>query len=72
MRAYVFGLAAAFAIAVGLQTASASPSLPDGAALASALPVMLAAHHHCGQGYRWVPAGYAKHGKYRPAHCAPV
>ena len=72
MRAYVFGLAAAFAIGIGLQTASASPSLPDGAALASSPTSVLVAHHHCGQGQRWIPAGYAKHGKYRPGHCAPT
>jgi len=25
----------------------------------------------CGAGWRWDDAGYAKHGKWRPAHCAP-
>ena len=71
MRTYVFGLAAAFAIVAALQTASAGPSAPSGAALASA-PAVVLVKHHCGQGYRWVPAGYAKHGKYRGAHCAPA
>ena len=71
MRAYMFGLVGAFAIAAALQTASAAPSAPSGAALASA-PTVVPVAHHCGQGYRWVPAGYAKHGKYRAAHCAPV
>jgi hypothetical protein len=26
----------------------------------------------CGPGWRWEDAGYAKHGKWRPAHCAPL
>jgi hypothetical protein len=25
----------------------------------------------CGPGWYWEQAGYAKHGKWRPAHCAP-
>jgi hypothetical protein len=25
----------------------------------------------CPPGYYWEPDGYAPHGKYRPAHCAP-
>ena len=25
----------------------------------------------CGPGWRWEDAGYAKHGMWRPAHCAP-
>ena len=29
------------------------------------------ATHNCGKGQHWVPAGYAKHGKYRAGHCAP-
>jgi hypothetical protein len=72
MRGYRFGLAGAFAIAIALQTASAAPSLPSGAALASSPTSVLVAHHHCGKGQRWVAAGYAKHGKYRPGHCAPA
>jgi hypothetical protein len=29
------------------------------------------ASHKCPKGQYWVPAGYAKHGKYRAGHCAP-
>jgi hypothetical protein len=25
----------------------------------------------CPPGYYWEPEGYARHGKFRPAHCAP-
>jgi hypothetical protein len=25
----------------------------------------------CGPGWYWQEAGYAKHGKWRPAHCTP-
>jgi hypothetical protein len=25
----------------------------------------------CPRGYRYVPAGYARHGKWRPAQCLP-
>jgi hypothetical protein len=70
MRAYLLGCTVALGLAVSIQTASARPSLPNGAALAPPPATMLAAHHHCGQGQRWVPAGYAKHGKYRVGHCA--
>jgi hypothetical protein len=28
--------------------------------------------HHCGKGRHWIPAGYAKGGKYRAGHCAPA
>lgn len=72
MRAHLLGLIIAFAIAAGIQTASAAPSLPSGATLAPASTSMLVAHHHCGKGRRWVPAGYATRGKYRPGHCAPA
>ena len=74
MRAYLLGCAVALGLAVSIQTASALPSLPNGAALAptpTTPTAMLAAHHHCGQGQRWVPAGYAEHGKYRAGHCSP-
>lgn len=72
MRAFMLGFTGALAIAVGLQTATAAPSPVRGAALASTPTVLPVAHHHCGQGQRWVPAGYAKKGKYRAGHCAPA
>jgi hypothetical protein len=31
----------------------------------------VSADDRCGPGMRWVEAGYAKRGKWRPAHCGP-
>lgn len=71
MRAYLFGVIGALAFSVGLQTADAAPSVPNSSTLASP-PAVLLVKHHCGKGQRWIPAGYAAKGKYRPGHCAPV
>ena len=71
MRAHLVGLICSLAFAVGLQTANATPSLPNGFTLASP-PTAMPVAHHCGKGQRWVAAGYAARGKYRPGHCAPV
>lgn len=71
MRASLLGFVGALAFAIGVQTAGAAPSVPNGVTLASprtAVPVA----HHCGKGQRWIPAGYAARGKYRPGHCAPA
>lgn len=70
MRAFLVGSIIALGLAAGLQTADAAPWPPTGnTALApKSVPV---ASHNCGKGQRWVPAGYAKHGKYRAGHCAP-
>ena len=71
MRTHLLGFIGALAFLFGLQTADAAPSVPNGSTLASPPPV-LPVKHHCGKGQRWIPAGYAARGKYRPGHCAPV
>jgi hypothetical protein len=65
---------AALAITLPL---GAVPAQPAGAASAqwgrqSAItaPRGKSAAYVCPNGYYWVPAGYAKHGKFRPAHCS--
>jgi hypothetical protein len=71
MRTSLLGCLVALGLAAGLQTAGAAPSLSSSAAagfISRSLPI---AHHKCGKGQYWVAAGYAKHGKYRAAHCAP-
>ena len=69
MRAFVVGSIIAFGLAAGLQTAGAVPWPTSNTAPAPKnVPV---ATHNCGKGQHWVPAGYAKHGKYRAGHCAP-
>lgn len=71
MRILALGLLSALCFAMVLPSAGATPAGPSSALVAPAarsLPVA----HHCGQGQRWVPAGYAKHGKYRAGHCAPA
>jgi hypothetical protein len=59
MLATIFGTAA-----------SAAPILPHRhtAALVAALVLVDA---RCGQGWHYVPAGYARHGKWRDGHCSP-
>src|SRR6516162_5180212 len=71
MRTHLLGFIGALAFLVGLQTADAAPFVPNGSTLASP-PTVLPVKHHCGKGQRWIPAGYAAKGKYRPGHCAPV
>jgi len=71
MRTHLLGFIGALAFLVALQTADAAPSVPNGSTLALT-PTVLPVKHHCGKGQRWIPAGYAAKGKYRPGHCAPV
>lgn len=72
MRAYLIGFIGVFGLALGFQSAAAAPSLPTRIAVAPISGIVLVASHNCGKGQRWVPAGYAKHGKYRAGHCAPA
>jgi hypothetical protein len=69
MRAFLLGFIIVFGLAAGA-TAGAAPLPPSGpeGPVARTVP---AASHQCGKGQRWVPSGYAKHGKYRVGHCAP-
>jgi hypothetical protein len=71
MRIFLGGFIVAVGLAAGLQAACGAPSLSssvNAGPISRSVPV---AHHKCGKGQYWVPAGYAKHGKYRAAHCAP-
>ena len=72
MRASVLAFVGAVGIAVSLQAAAAVPSVPSSAAAKPIIKGVPVASHNCGKGQRWVPAGYAKHGKYRVGHCAPA
>jgi hypothetical protein len=72
MRAYVIGFISTLGLALSIQTAGATPSPPTTNTVAPVSHRLLAATHNCGKGQRWIPAGYAKHGKYRAGHCAPV
>lgn len=71
MRAYVLSFIGAFWLAASIQ-AAAIPPVPGSTMIAVASTSIPAASHKCGNGQRWVPAGYAKHGKYRAGHCAPA
>ena len=71
MRSFALGLIATFAFAAGLQDARATLSLRNSDPATHVSQNLVLAKHHCGKGQYWVPAGYAKHGKYRAAHCAP-
>lgn len=71
MRSFTLGLVAALALAAGLQDAGATPTLRNSDWTAHVSQSLVLVKHHCGNGQHWVPAGYAQHGKYRAAHCAP-
>ena len=70
MRSFALGVVAALAVA-GLQGAGAAPSLRNNDSAAHVSQSLVLVKHHCGKGQRWVPAGYAKKGRYQAAHCAP-
>jgi hypothetical protein len=74
MRIFTFAAGCAFALGLAacLQASAATVTLRGDAAIGSPSQNVFVASHKCGQGQRWVPAGYAKHGKYRPGHCAPA
>jgi hypothetical protein len=72
MRALLLGLVSALSLAAGSPAVDAATFGTIGANPATnswSLPA--ASSHKCGKGQHWVPAGYAKHGKYRTGHCAP-
>ncbi len=72
MRTSLLGCLVVLGLAAGVHAASGAPSLSssvDAGSISTSVPV---AHHKCGKGQYWVPSGYAKHGKYRAAHCAPI
>jgi hypothetical protein len=71
MRALALGLIAAFAVATGLQTAGAVP-IPRGDTTGLYGSPVVPVAHKCPKGQRWIPAGYARKGKYRAGHCAPA
>ena len=71
MRGSALGLVAILVLAAGLKDAAATPSPRNSDPAAHASQNLVLAKHHCGKGQYWVAAGYAKHGKYRAAHCAP-
>jgi hypothetical protein len=72
MRAYVIGFISACGLAISVQTAETAPLSPAGRTVAPVTNNLPAATHNCGKGQRWVPGGYARHGKYRAGHCAPA
>lgn len=63
MLTIILGVVAAASVA------GAAPSLPSRSAVApaaAAVPI----DTRCGRGWHWVPAGYAKHAKWREGHCS--
>jgi len=69
MRVLLLILVGSLGTVAVLDRAGATPLSASSPILA---PIsMPAASHNCGTRQRWVPAGYAKHGKYRAGHCAP-
>ena len=71
MRSVALGLLSALSLAVAFSTAGATISGPVRTPTATVTTIVPVASHKCAKGQYWVPAGYAKHGKYRAGHCAP-
>ena len=57
-------------VAASSAAAGAGPPLPRRAA-AAPVAAIVPVDGRCGRGWHWVPAGYAKHGKWRDGHCSP-
>src|SRR5437667_8777463 len=71
MRIFVLAFVGAFSLAAGFHPAVAAPFAANSSILIPISKSVPTASPNCGKGQRWVPAGYAKHGKYRVGHCAP-
>jgi hypothetical protein len=71
MRTLILAFAGMLCLAASSQSIYGTPLPPSGGLPPSASKAIPAAHPSCPKGQRWIPAGYAKHGKYRPGHCAP-
>lgn len=70
MRLHALCLTGALIAAAVPLAAGAVPVAADHQAGTSARQATSAAYT-CPRGYYWEPDAYARHGKFRPAHCAP-
>ena len=70
MRLNAFYLAGALIAAAIPLSAGAMPVAEEREAATQVRQAALVAYT-CPPGYYWEPDGYAPHGKFRPAHCAP-
>lgn len=70
MRLHAFYLTVALATAAIPLSAGAVPGAADHEPGTSARQVA-STTRTCAPGYYWEPDAYARHGKFRPAHCAP-
>ena len=71
MRALLLGFVGALSLAAVFPTVDAAALGRITTLSAPVSQTVPTASHNCGKGQHWVPAGYAKHGKYRAGHCAP-
>jgi hypothetical protein len=70
MRKLLSSIFSAAICAVALSTdCGAASALPKSDVSAPSAKLILV-DARCGRGWHWVPAGYAKHAKWRAAHCA--
>jgi hypothetical protein len=63
---YFMGLLAVLAAPLAAGAEPAQPNSPEATGFQD-----VTQEDPCGPGWHWEEAGYAKHGKWRPAHCAP-
>jgi hypothetical protein len=70
MSVFRLTLVAVVGLAAGLQSTAAAPFGASANIVAPMPRIITAANPNCPKGQRWIPAGYAKHGKYRAGHCA--
>ena len=66
MRSSSYGLIVLLALAALPRWAAAAPYQVNRQEVTSSQEA-----DGCGPGWYWEQAGYAPHGKFRPAHCAP-
>ncbi len=70
MRGFLWLVLSGILCALALGTAAmAAPEMSDNHALARS-PDLVLVDARCGHGWHYVPQGYARHGKWRDAHCS--
>jgi hypothetical protein len=69
MRINTLGLIG-IAIAIAPLLSTMAVSAPMERPAAARASQVIAVTYSCTTGQRWIAAGYARHGKWRPGHCA--
>jgi hypothetical protein len=71
MRGSLLALVTSLGVAFAASAVMAAPAAPLPADQPAVVPAASTTAAKCPPGQRWVPPGYAKHGKYRVGKCVP-